>query len=248
MSAATSTLRRRTIPEVDDRRPGGWVERVVGGRHPGLLERGHQVVRGFAFLDPAQELPDRPEVLDVVDQRGAGQGHQQRSCQPPLDPLGDVEDVLRSLRLLVLDVVRLVDHHAAEPVVADPVDMPVEHLVVDHHDVGEPVDRLAVTVDHGHRSRRGPQPHLARPVGLDHVGHHGEQRVGAGHLCGQQRLGCLAEAGLVGQQNVRWPAATAARSLAWCGMSSEPFGVLIPRRGSGSFMQADAPGEDARTR
>ena len=186
--------------EVDDRGPRGRVERVVGGGQAGLLQRRHQVVPGLALLDPSEELPDRPEVLDVVDQRGAGQRHQQRPRDPLADPLGDLDDVLGPLRLLVLDVVRLVDHHAAEPVVADPVDMPVEHLVVDHDDVGEPVDRLAVAVDHGHRPAGRPPLRLTRPVGLDHVGDDGQQRVGARDLRGQQCLRRLAEPGLVGQE------------------------------------------------
>ena len=35
---------------------------------------------------------------------------------------------------------RLVDDQAAEAVLAHPADVPVEDLVVDDHDVGEPVD------------------------------------------------------------------------------------------------------------
>ena len=47
---------------------------------------------------------------------------------------------------------------------------------------------------------RGPELGLARPVGLDDVGHDDQQRVGVGGLRGEQRLGGLAEAGLVGEQ------------------------------------------------
>ncbi len=200
MSAATSTLRRRTMPEVDHGAARGRVEARVGGRQAGLLERDHQLAQRLLVVDPAQELPDRPEVLDVVDQRGAGQRHHQRPVGALADLLGDLEDVLGALRRLVLDEVRLVDHHAAEAVLADPADVPVEHLVVDDHDVGEAVDRLAVAVDHGGGTTRGPQPDLARPVGLDDVGHDHEQRVGVGGLGREQRLGGLAETGLVGQQ------------------------------------------------
>jgi hypothetical protein len=96
--------------------------------------------------------------------------------------------------------VRLVDDHAAEAVLADPVDVPVEDLVVDDHDVGEPVDGVAVAVDHRHGAVRRPELGLAGPVGLDDVGDDGEQRVGAGDLRRQQRLRGLAEARLVGQQ------------------------------------------------
>ena len=47
------------------------------------------------------------------------------------DALGEREHVLRALRRLVLDEVRLVDDHAAEAEVAQPAQVPVEHLVVD---------------------------------------------------------------------------------------------------------------------
>ena len=108
--------------------------------------------------------------------------------------------MLRALRGLVLDEVRLVDDHAAEAEVAEPADVPVEHLVVDDDDVGEAVDGVAVAVDHGGRAARRPEPGLARPVGLDDVRDDDEQRVGVGRLGGEQRLGGLAQAGLVGEQ------------------------------------------------
>ena len=89
-----------------------------------------------------------------------GQRHQQRTSDPGTNPLGDLEHVLGALRGLVLDEVRLVDHHAAEAEVTEPADVPVEDLVVDDHDVGEAVDRVAVAVDHGDRAVGRPQ---ARP-------------------------------------------------------------------------------------
>ena len=116
------------------------------------------------------------------------------------DPLGELEHVLGALGLLVLDEVRLVDDHRAEAEVAEPADVPVEDLVVDDHDVGEAVDVVAVAVDHGDRAVRGPDADLAGPVGLDDVGDDGQQRVGVRGLRGEQRLGGLAEAGLVGEQ------------------------------------------------
>ena len=182
------------------RAAGGRVEPEVGRRQAGLLERVHQLAERLLVVDPAEELPDRPEVLDVVDQRGAGQGHQQRPGGAGPDPLGQLEHVLRALGGLVLDEVRLVDDHAAEPEVPEPADVPVQHLVVDDHDVGEAVDRVAVAVDHGGGAVGGPQPRLARPVGLDDVRHDDEQRVGVRRLRGEQRLGGLAEPRLVGEQ------------------------------------------------
>ena len=200
MSAATSTLRRRTMPISTTRVAGGRVEARVGRRQPGLLELVHQLGQRLLVVDPAEELPDRVEVLDVVDQRRAGQRHQQRPRGARPDPLGEVEDVLGALGLLVLDEVRLVDDHRAEPEVAEPPDVPVEDLVVDDHDVGEAVDVVAVAVDHGDRAVGRPDAGLAGPVGLDDVGDDGQQREGVGGLRGEQRLGGLAEAGLVGQQ------------------------------------------------
>ena len=101
---------------------------------------------------------------------------------------------------LVLDEVRLVDDHAAQPEVTEPADVAVEDLVVDDDDVGEGVDLLAVAVDDRDRPVRGPEPGLAGPVGLDHVGDDDQQRERLGGLGGEQRLGGLAEAGLVGEQ------------------------------------------------
>ena len=186
--------------EADDAGAGRRVEAGVERAELGVLQRLHEGALRPLLVDPAQELPDVAEVLDVVDQRGAGQGHHQRTGRALPDPVGELEDVLGALRGLVLDEVRLVDDHAAEAEVAQPADVAVQHLVVDDHDVGEAVEVLAVAVDDRHRVARRPQLGLARPVGLDHVGHHAQQRVGAGGLGRQQRLGGLAQAGLVGQQ------------------------------------------------
>ena len=186
--------------EVDHALAGGGVEPRVGGRQAGLLERVHQLGERLLLVDPAEELPDGPEVLDVVDQRGAGEGHQQRARDAGPDALGELQHVLRALGGLVLDEVRLVDDHAAEAEVAEPAHVAVEHLVVDDDDVGEAVDRVAVAVDHGGRAVRRPEAGLARPVGLDDVRHDHEQRVGVRRLRGEQRLGRLAQARLVGEQ------------------------------------------------
>ena len=133
--------------------------------------------------------------------------------------------MLGALRGLVLDEVRLVDHHAAEAEVAQPADVAVEHLVVDDHDVGEAVEVSPspwITVA---ALLRRPQLGLARPVGLDHVGHHDEQRVGVGGLRREQRLRGLAQARLVGQQE---GAVTRPRrrptTRAWCVHQLEALG------------------------
>ena len=185
---------------LDDRAAGVGVEARLARHQAGVLELVHQLGERLLVVDPAQELPDRAEVLDVVDQRRAGQRHQQRARDPGAEALGELEHVLAALRGLVLDEVRLVDDHAAEAVVAEPADVPVEHLVVDDHDVGEAVDLLAVAVDDGDGAVRRPEADLVGPVGLDDVGHDAQQRVGVGGLRGHQRLRGLAEAGLVGEQ------------------------------------------------
>ena len=158
------------------------------------------------------------------------------------DPLGELQHVLRALRGLVLDEVRLVDDHPAEAEVAEPADVPVEHLVVDDDDVGEAVDRVAVAVDHGGRPVRRPEPGLARPVGLDDVGHDDEQRVGVrrpgrraapGRSCrGRARR----RAGRCGARS-----AAAATTCAWCGISSQAARARARGPGSGSAMQAERP-------
>ena len=186
--------------EVDHAAAGGGVEPGVGGRQAGLVEGVHQLGERLRLVDPAEELPDGPEVLDVVDQRGAGEGHQQGTRDAGPDALGELQDVLRALGGLVLDEVRLVDDHAAEAEVAEPAHMAVEHLVVDDDDVGEAVDRVTVAVDHGGRAVGRPEAGLARPVGLDDVRHDHEQRVGVRRLRGEQRLSRLAQARLVGEQ------------------------------------------------
>ena len=108
--------------------------------------------------------------------------------------------MLRTLGGLVLDEVRLVDDHAAEAEVAEPPHVAVEHLVVDHDDVGEAVDRVTVAVDHGGRAVRRPQADLAGPVDLDDARDDHQQRIGVRRLRGEQRLGRLAQARLVGEQ------------------------------------------------
>ena len=185
---------------VDDGCASGGGEATVGRCQTDLLQRPHQLTDRLGLVDPAQELPDRREVLDVVDQRCAGQGHEQRVGGPRADALGELQDVLGPLRLPVLDVVRLVDHHRAQTQLSEPAHMPVEHLVVDDDDVREAVDRVAVAVDHRRGVARRPQHGLARPVHLHHVRHDDEQRVGVRRLRGQQRLCRLAQAGLVGEQ------------------------------------------------
>src|SRR3954471_11757457 len=80
MSAAPSTLRRRTMPRLMTHwrgargEPGAWglpagrVEARVGGRQAGLLEGFHQLAQRLRVVDPAEELPDGTEVVDVVDE------------------------------------------------------------------------------------------------------------------------------------------------------------------------------------
>ena len=64
--------------------------------------------------------------------------------------------MLGALGGLVLDEVGLVDDHALEAELAEPSDVTVEDLVVDHDDVGEAVDVLAVAVHDGRLLGRRP--------------------------------------------------------------------------------------------
>src|SRR5690606_15873952 len=59
---------------VDDSLPRLGEEAEVRRREPGLLKLGHELERGLLAVDPAEELPDCPEVLDRVDERGAREG------------------------------------------------------------------------------------------------------------------------------------------------------------------------------
>ena len=183
--------------EIDHAPASGGEEAWVCRSEASLLEGLHQLRQRHLVVDPAEELPDGPEVLDVVDQRSTGQGHPQRSGDPGPDPLGELEHVLGALRGAVLDEVRLVDDHATEAVGAEPADVSVEDLVVDDDDVGEPVDRVPVAVDDRGRPIRGPDAGLPRPVGLHNVRDDDEQRVGIRGLSGQKSLRRLAQAGLV---------------------------------------------------
>ena len=186
--------------EVDHALACGGVELAVGGCQAGVVERVHQRAERLVVVDPAEELPDRPEVVDVVDQRGAGKRHQQRPDRTGPDAVGQREDVLRALRRLVLDEVGLVHDHAAEAEIAEPAQVPVEQLVVEHDDVGEAVDALAVAPHDGGRAVWRPVGRLAGPVGLDDVRYDDEQRVGARRLGREQRLRRLAQTRLVGEQ------------------------------------------------
>ena len=108
--------------------------------------------------------------------------------------------MLRALRGLVLDEVSLVHDHAAEAEITEPAHVAVEHLVVEHDDVGEAVGSLAVALHHGGRAVGRPAGRLTGPVGLDDVRHDDEQRVGVRRFCGEQRLGRFAQARLIGEQ------------------------------------------------
>jgi len=109
--------------------------------------------------------------------------------------------------------VRLVDHHAAEAEPAEPPEVAVQQLVVHDDDVGETVEVVPVPVHHRDRAARGPDVRLARPVVLHDVRDDDEQRVGARHLGGEQRLGGLAQPWLVGEQE---GAVTGRRGVQMC--------------------------------
>ena len=94
----------------------------------------------------------------------------------------------------------LVHDHAAEAEVTEPAHVAVENLVVEHDDIGEAVDSLAIALHHRGRAVGSPAGRLTGPVGLDDVRHDGEQRVGVRCLRREQRLGRLAQTRLIGEQ------------------------------------------------
>ena len=71
----------------------------VDGHLEGLAE-----LRLLAQIAGIEEIEDRPEIAQAVLDRRAGQGQPMRR--------GELQDRARLGRLRVLDVLRLVDHHA----------------------------------------------------------------------------------------------------------------------------------------
>ena len=160
MSAATSTLRRRTMPMSITLRARGGVEPGVGRGQPGLLEGGPSAAPSgfFSSIQPRNCQIARKSSMSLISGVPVSAISSGRAMRARIRS-ESCEHVLRALGGLVLDEVRLVDDHAAEAEVAEPADVAVEHLVVDDHDVGEAVDRVAVAVDHGGRAvaaSRGP--------------------------------------------------------------------------------------------
>jgi hypothetical protein len=185
---------------VDDCGSGRGGEARLGRCQAVALERCHEIGARLVVADPAEELPDREEVLDVVDQRRAGQRHQQRPLGAFRDPLRQLQHGAGALGALVLDEVRLVDDHPAEAEGAEPAHMPVQYVVVDDDEVREGIDGVAVAVDDGGGPAGSPELGLVRPVGLDDVRDHREQRVGVCCVGREQRLCGLPKTRLVGEE------------------------------------------------
>src|SRR5699024_7021503 len=110
--------------------PGGRIELPVCRGDADLLEPLPKFPAGTVFIDPAEETPDRVEVLHFVDERGTGERDEERIGDLASDLFGEREDVLRSLRGEVLDEVRLVNNHSLEPEITHPPQVSVEDLVV----------------------------------------------------------------------------------------------------------------------
>ena len=185
---------------VDHGTPRLREEAEVGGGEPGLLELVHEGGQRLLVIDPAEELPDSPKVLDRVDQRRTRERHQEGLRVGGPDAARQREHVLGTLGLQVLDEVRLVDDHPLEAEPTEPADVAVEDLVVDDHDVAEGIHVVAVAVHNRCRAAGGPQTDLASPVGLHDVGHDHQQGIRVGCGGGQQRLRRLAEPRLVRQE------------------------------------------------
>ncbi len=95
---------------------------------------------------------------------------------------------------------RLVDDHAAETVIPQPAHVPVENLVVDDDDVGEPVDGVTVAVDDRRGPTRSPQLRLVRPIGLDDVRDDDQEWKRVRGIRGEQRLRGLAQARFIREE------------------------------------------------
>ena len=78
---------------VDHRGTRGGGEAAVCRGQAGLLQRVHERTERLLVVDPPEELPDRLEVLDVVDERRPGEGHEQRTRGAQLDLLGERQHV-----------------------------------------------------------------------------------------------------------------------------------------------------------
>ena len=185
---------------LDDRATRLGEEARIGRRETGVFELVHERGERLLVVDPAEELPDRAEVLDRVDERRAGERHHECPRVGRADAAREREHVLAALRLEVLDEVRLVDDHALEAEAAEPADVAIEDLVVNDHDIAEGVDVVAVAMHDGGGATGSPQLDLTGPVRLDDVGHDHEKRIRVGCRRGQQRLRRLAQPGLVGEQ------------------------------------------------
>ncbi len=170
-------------------------DRIARLRVEGLICRGetrriellHELGPRLLAGGPAEEAPDRVEVLHVVDQRRTREGeHQGVVPGSALAHLGGQrQHVLGTLRGEILDEVRLVDDHAAQPDRGEPGHVPIEDLVVHDEHVGERIDVVAVTLDHRGTTLWSPALDLARPVHLHDVGDDDEQRVRARHGSGK---------------------------------------------------------------
>ncbi len=66
----------------------------------------------------------------------------------------------------------LVDHHALESHLSNPVEVAIEHLVVNDDHVGERIHVLSIAVNHGGATAGDPALNLARPVHFHNVRHH----------------------------------------------------------------------------
>ena len=241
MSAATSTLRRRTMPMSMTRARAAEKNPGSIGVSPVSSSAWSSSARGFfSSIHPRYCQMARKSSMSLisgvpVSAMSSGRGRARA------DPLGQLQHVLGPLRRLVLDEVRLVEDHAPEAEVAEPADVPVEHLVVDDDDVGEAVDRVAVALDHGGLVLRGPHLRLARPVGLHDVRHHHEQGVGVGGLRREEGLGGLAQSGLVGQQEGAVTVRSGGDELGLVRASAPGPSGTVTGLGSGRSMQADEP-------
>ena len=104
------------------------------------------------------------------------------------------------MRLAILDEVRLIDNHALEPESLQPADVAVENVIVDDDDICISIQIFPGAVDDSCCLVWSPEFDFARPVHLHDVRNDDKQRVGVADRGGEQRLGGLAQARLIGQK------------------------------------------------
>ena len=175
-------------------------ESRIGRRETRCLKLCHQLSHGLFFIDPTQELPNHPEILDLVNERGSRQGHEERVSQPCPNGLRNRLNCLRALRILVFDEMRFVDDHSAEIKLGEPSHVTVKNVVVHNEDITKRIELNAVTVHNGGAPAGQPLVYLAQPICFHDIGNNDQQGKSSRRFRSNQRLGGFSQPRLIGEQ------------------------------------------------